>query len=269
MLITDQKNNLMKKTIYSLLVLITFGVASCSVSKDKKSFTYFNNLPEDTFFVTKDQNENVEQRLKPADVVSIRVATLDNVSNTLFNEPALQTDGYKLDVNGDINFPIIGKVNLKGKTIEEASTILTQRISVQVKNPIVNVRLLNAQVLMMGEITTPGLVNISDRKTTLLEAIGRAGDIKATGRKDNVLVIRTQNGNKEYARVNLNNKDAIYSPYYFLHQDDVVVINPTKLKEKESRGELRGYQSTQIALSIMGSAVGLLSLYFLIEDRNK
>ncbi|MBL7707183.1 MAG: polysaccharide biosynthesis/export family protein [Taibaiella sp.] len=259
----------MKKIIYLLLVLIAFGAASCSVTKDKKSFTYFNNLPEDTLFVTKDQNENVEQRLKPADVVSIRVATLDNVSNTLFNEPALQTDGYKLDVNGDINFPIIGKVNLKGKTIEEASTILTQKIGTQVKNPIVNVRLLNAQVLMMGEIAAPGLVNISDRKTTLLEAIGRAGDIKATGRKDNVLVIRTKNGNKEYARVNLNNKDAIYSPYYFLHQDDVVVINPTKLREKESRGELRGYQSTQIALSLMGSAVGLLSLYFLIEDRNK
>ncbi len=251
------------------MVLIAFGASSCSVSKDKKSFTYFNNLPGDTLFITKDQNQDVEQRLKPADVVSIRVATLDNVSNTLFNEPALQTDGYKLDINGDINFPIVGKVNLKGRTIEEASTLLTQKISAQVKNPIVNVRLLNAQVLIMGEIATPGMVNISDRKTTLLEAIGRAGDIKASGKKDDILVIRTQNGNKEYARVNLNDKNAIYSPYYFLRQDDVVVINPTKLREKESRGELRGYQSTQIALSIMGSAVGLLSLYFLIEDRNK
>lgn len=264
--ITDQKKNLMKKTIYSLLVLIAFGVTSCSVSKDKKSFTYFNNLPQDTLFITKDQNVDVEQRLKPADVVSIRVATLDNVSNTLFNEPALQTDGYKLDINGDINFPIVGKVNLKGKTIEEASTLLTQKISAQVKNPIVNVRLLNAQVLIMGEINTPGLVNISDRKTTLLEAIGRAGDIRPTGKKDDILVIRTQNGNKEYARVNLNDRNSIYSPYYFLRQDDVVVINPTKLKEKESRGELRGYQTTQIAIGFFSSAVGLLNLYFLIKD---
>lgn len=264
--ITDQKKNLMKKTIYSLLVLIAFGVTSCSVSKDKKSFTYFNNLPEDTLFITKDQNVDVEQRLKPADVVSIRVATLDNVSNTLFNEPALQTDGYKLDINGDINFPIVGKVNLKGKTIEEASTLLTQKISAQVKNPIVNVRLLNAQVLIMGEINTPGLVNISDRKTTLLEAIGRAGDIRPTGKKDDILVIRTQNGNKEYARVNLNDRNSIYSPYYFLRQDDVVVINPTKLKEKESRGELRGYQATQIGIGFFSSAVGLLNLYFLIKD---
>lgn len=259
----------MKKTIYSLLVLIAFGAASCSVSKDKKSFTYFNNLPEDTLFITKDQNVDVEQRLKPADVVSIRVATLDNVSNTLFNEPTLQADGYKLDINGDINFPIVGKVNLKGKTIEEASTVLTQKISAQVKNPIVNVRLLNAQVLIMGEINAPGLVNISDRKTTLLEAIGRAGDIRPTGKKDDILVIRTQNGNKEYARVNLNDRNSIYSPYYFLRQDDVVVINPTKLKEKESRGELRGYQATQIGIGFFSSAVGLLSLYFLIQDRNK
>lgn len=269
MLITDQKMNLMKKTIYALLVLIAFGSASCSVSKDKKSFTYFNNLPDDTLFVTKDQNEDIEQRLKPADVVSIRVSTLDNISNTLFNEAALQADGYKLDIHGDVNFPIVGKVNLKGKTIEEASVILAQKISTQVKNPIVNVRLLNAQVLIMGEIATPGMVNISDRKTTILEAIGRAGDIKATGRKDNVLVIRTLNGNKEYARVNLNDKNSIYSPYYFLRQDDVVLINPTKLKEKESRGELRGYQTTQIAVGFFGSAIGLVSLYFLIEDRNK
>lgn len=252
--------------------------ASCAPIKDKKSFSYFNNLPKDSIYVIKDEGVTFDQKLKSGDVLSIKVSTLDAETNLLFNEglqpgtgnsgsggSTLQSSGYKLDRNGDIYMPLIGQLNLEFKTQEEVQAIITQKISKQVKNPIVAVRLLNAQVMVMGEVGNPGLINISDRKTTLLEAIGRAGEITPTGDKKAVLVMRTTKGNKEFAFVDMNDVAALSSPYYFLHQDDVVVVYPNKLKEKAVRGSASGAQVAQLSLGFLSTGLSIVSLILLLR----
>lgn len=266
----------MIRKIPVLLFLLPVILASCATTKDKKSFSYFNNLPKDSVYVVKDLvSEDADQKLKPGDVISIRVSTLDQATNVLFNEGVftttnnasggngvLQTDGYKLDSKGDVQLPLIGKLNLKGKSLEEAQNIITQKIATQAKNPIVSIRLLNAQVMVMGEVGRPGPINITDRKTSVLEAIGRAGEITGTGKKNEILVIRTNNGQKEHAFLNLNDIAVIGSPYYYLRQDDMVIVYPTNLKEKQVRGALRGIEITNLSFSILGSSLSLLNLYF-------
>lgn len=266
----------MIRKILLLITSLSIILGSCATSKDKKSFSYFNNLPKDSIYVVKDAfSEEADQKLKPGDVISIRVSTLDQATNVLFNEGVfttatnatggngvLQTDGYKLDSKGNVQLPLIGKLNLQGKTLEEAQGIITQKISTQAKNPIVSLKLLNAQVMVMGEVGRPGPISITDRKTSVLEAIGRAGEVTNTGKKDEVLVIRTNNGMKEHVFLNLNDIAVIGSPYYYLRQDDMVIVYPTNLKEKQVRGALRGIEITNLSFGILSSSLSLLNLYF-------
>lgn len=267
---------MIRKIPVLLFLLPVVFLASCATTKDKKSFSYFNNLPKDSIYVVKDAvSEEADQKLKPGDVISIRVSTMDQATNVLFNEGvfttganaaggngALQADGYKLDSKGNVQLPLIGKLNLQGKSLEEAQNIITQKIATQAKNPIVSIRLLNAQVIVMGEVGRPGPINITDRKTNILEALGRAGEITGTGKKNEVLVIRTNNGQKEHVFLNLNDIAVISSPYYYLRQDDMVIVYPTDLKEKQVRGALRGIEITNLSFAIIGSSLSLLNLYF-------
>ncbi len=259
-----------KRAVFALGFAALF-LASCASSKRKKDFTYFNNLPEDSVYIVKDAIENNEIKLMPGDIITIRVSTLDDKSTELFNQgvlsrtpgvnsaqvSTLQSDGYMLDKNGEINFPVFGRIALKGKTLEETQSILTQKISKEVKNPIVNVRLQNSVVTVMGEVGKPGPINISDRTTTVLEAIGRAGDIQPTGKKKDVKVIRRSNGVTEYAILNLNDISATNSPYYFLQQGDIVVVNSNHVKERIVRG---GLDKQQTAYIITGSISSLAAL---------
>lgn len=260
----------MKRELIFACLALTLLFSSCAGTKDKKGFTYFNNLPEDSLYVNQYRNLSKVLFLQPGDIITIKLSTMDDISNRLFNqgvlqnnistiasgmgnENTLQTDGYLLDVNGAINFPVFGLIDLNGKTIEEAQTILTQKISTQVKNPIVNVRLRNAIVTVMGEVGSPGIVNISDRRTTLLEAIGRAGDIQTTGQKNDIKVIRTIGNKTEFATINLNDIASTQSPFYILQQGDIIVVNSTSEKQRIVRGALDGRGAATLTFGVISA----------------
>ncbi|HTO14694.1 MAG TPA: polysaccharide biosynthesis/export family protein [Edaphocola sp.] len=261
----------MKRELIFACLALTLLLSSCAGTKDKKGFTYFNNLPEDSLYVNHYNNLSKVLLLQPGDVITIKLSTMDDISNRLFNqgvlqnnistttvsgmgsENTLQTDGYLLDVNGAINFPVFGLIDLKGKTIEEAQMILTQKISTQVKNPIVNVRLTNAIVTVMGEVGHPGIVNISDRRTTLLEALGRAGDIQPTGQKNDIKVIRTIGNKTEFATLNLNDIASTQSPFYVLQQGDIIVVNSTSEKQRIVRGALDSRGAATLTFGVISA----------------
>lgn len=271
--------NSRKKLIILGVVAVLFS--SCAPSKKKKQFTYFDNLPNDSVLIASDVHKDHELRLKKGDVLSVKVSTLDDQSNRLFNEgvlssdpasratnPTLQSEGYRIDQEGNINFPVIGKISIAGKTVGETQSIITQEVSKQVKNPIVNVRLLNAQVSVIGEVKMPGSVNISDKRTSVLEALGAAGDIQMTGKKDNVLIIRTNNGIKEYARLDLTDINVYRSPYFYLQQDDVIIVDPTAAKERVVRGSLTNREIVQLSIGSFSAVVSLINLYIIIDRLN-
>ena len=220
------------------MIYLCLLVVFCSCSE--RNLVYFSDLPESTDFKTPVKNYSAP-KIQADDILSITVSSLSPESNVLFNNVLLPAstssanaqvvanridEGYLVDKNGSINFPVIGKINLTGLTKEEATEKMTGLIKEHVKNPIVNIRFLNFKVTVIGEVTKPATFTVPTEKVNVLEALGLAGDMTAFGRRENVLIIREKDGVRSTARINLNNKDVLSSPYFYLQQNDVVYVEP-------------------------------------------
>ena len=222
------------KNIYLLLAVC---LASCS---GPRNLVYFSDLSKKTpagdLEVT-----NLEPKIQKSDLLNITVNSSSLESNVLFaanvngtnKNGFYEKEGYRVSKSGDISYPVIGTVNLEGLTIEQAQNKLTRQISAYVKNPIVNVQFLNFKVTVIGEVNHPSTFNVTNDKITLLEALGMAGDMTAYGKRNNVLIIRETDNKRTMARVNLNKKETLTSPYFYLKQNDVIYVEPDKAKSLE------------------------------------
>jgi polysaccharide export outer membrane protein len=142
--------------------------------------------------------------------------------------------GYQVDENGDIVFQGIGLIHVEGLTKAELKDTLDRRLKPYLKNPYYSIRFLNYKFTMLGEVGRPGLINIPGERINLLEAIALVGDITPYGRRDNVLVIRENNNKREFARLDLTKPDIMKSPYFYLQQNDMVIVEPTRKKAAAS-----------------------------------
>lgn len=138
--------------------------------------------------------------------------------------------GYLIDFDGNIDFPVVGKVKLGGLTRNEAIQILKEKIGPYLNNPTILVRILNYKVTVLGEVGHPGTFTIPNERITLPEALGIAGDLLISGVRKNVLVIRDVDGKKTETRVDLTSKELFSSPVYYLQQNDVVYVEPNRAK---------------------------------------
>lgn len=163
---------------------------------------------------------------------------------------------YIIDSNGNIDFPYLGVLNTSGKTLEEFKAALRGRLTKYLINPVVSMRLTNYKVTVLGEVNRPGQYVISDGQTTLLNALGLAGDLTMYGKRDDVLVVRNVDGEITKQRVNLTDASFISSPYYNLKQGDVIYVSPNKSREIASRQN----PNTGLYISIASVALGLLGL---------
>lgn len=216
-----------------LYFLILLSISACS----KRNLVYFSDMPQSAEQSSPIKNY-IAPKIQPDDVLSIAVSSLNAESNVLFNNILLPAtgstnviadkinEGYLVDKNGFINFPVIGKIALAGLTKEEATEKMTDLIKTQVKNPIVNLRFLNFKVTVIGEVSKPATFTVPSEKINVLEALGLAGDMTTYGRRETVLIIREKNGVRTTSRLNLNNKEVLNSPYYYLQQNDIVYVEP-------------------------------------------
>jgi polysaccharide export outer membrane protein len=182
------------------------------------------------------------------DLLSITVSSLDIESTTPFNIQMNQStssnatytsgspmpNGYLIDKDGMIDFPIIGKIKIAGLDRNEAIELLKNQLSVYIKKPIVNIRILNYKITVIGEVSKPGTFTIPNERITILEAIGIAGDLTITGKRNNVLIIRDIDGQKINFRVDLTKNELFKSPVYYLNQNDVVYVEPNRTKINSS-----------------------------------
>ena len=129
-----------------------------------------------------------------------------------------------------IDFPVLGKLKVGGLTRSEVLQLFKDKISKYIKNPIINLRIMNFKVSVQGEVTLPGTYNVASERITLIEAISMAKDLTIYGKRDNILVIREVNGVKSFNRVDITKADFINSPFYYLAQNDVVYVEPNKTK---------------------------------------
>lgn len=163
--------------------------------------------------------------------------------------------GYLVDVEGNIQFPVLGQIPVAGKSRSELEDFLNNELKVYVKDAVVAVRLINFRVVVLGE-TEESVIQVANERMTIPELIASAGGITYDGKRDNILVIREVNGVKTVGRVDMTSADIFSNPFYYLKQNDIVYIEPTYRKVK-SAGFITSYQGL---LSIVTTVFSLIIL---------
>ncbi|TVZ13860.1 polysaccharide biosynthesis/export family protein [Maribacter sp. LLG6340-A2] len=246
---------------FTIVGLCALFFASCA---SRKEVVYFQDA---TNFETLVNDNTDSYRFKVDDVVSIHISTLDPEASLPFNLFKGAEEGgfrpeqvdYIVDKEGNIDFPVLGSVKIEGLSPAEVKTLLKDKLADYLKNPIVNIRLKNFTVTVLGAVNKPGTYPVNGEQISILEAIGLAGDLHIKGKRENVLVLRDFNGTKVYNHIDLTSKKALDSPVYYLTQNDVVYVEPNKSLITSSSLDNRTSNAISIASIIITSTVLLLT----------
>ena len=229
------------------LLLLSGLIAMVSCTSYKKVPYLQNSTEIDTTVVS----EFYDARIQPKDMLTITVSsekpeaaipfnlTIPTAmsatgSRSLSSQPVLQT--YLVDNDGCIDFPTLGKLQIAGMTKSEVEEMIKGRIKSNfTTEPIVTVRMANYKVTVLGEVNSPGVKTIANEKVNILEAVAMAGDLTIFGERDGVKLIRENaDGTKKIVPLDLNDANIIYSPYYYLQQNDILYVEPNKAKARNS-----------------------------------
>ncbi len=259
-------------------VAIGLVVLSASCSSPKKTIYFNKNTNPDTTVELVQGQKRPDVVIGPDDIVAINVSSVDAFTQkdpvAIFNDGGVPYNisaqagsggssaikGYLVNPDGDVDFPVVGKIKLAGLTPTQAKEMMSKKLEEYIKAPVVEVRVINYKVNLLGEVSRVGPVVAPNHKINILEAIAAAGDIPITGRKDNVLIIREKNGVQEFGRVNLNSKKVFSSPYYYLQKNDIVYVEPNRLKRQQTNEFLLFYLPT--IATLIGS---VLSIYGIVQ----
>jgi len=271
----------MKNCLFFLLLLFILG--SCGGYKEITYFKDIEDQPQGQFY-----NENNSLNtvvIKTDDELSILVSsknpqaaapfnlplvtqqsyigTLDQASSLRQQVPAGQAiQTYLVDSKGEINFPVLGKISLMGKSTEQASQYIEQLLieNGYLSDPIVNIQFSNFRISVIGEVNLPGTYYYTNQRVSILDAIASAKDLTIHGRRDNVMVIRDNNGKKEYFRFDLSDSKTFSSPNYYLQQNDVVIIEPNKEKQRDSSSGLQKQFNLSIITSAISTVISVIAI---------
>jgi len=251
----------MKKII--TLLLFTGFLFSCATKED---VVYFNGMSSadnsiglDSYSPTYHIDDELVIVVNALDAEAARPFNKASVSVSLDildarGRERIQT--YRIDPNGNINFPVLGELKIAGLNRQQATIMLQDKLADYIKNPIVDIETVNYRVTVLGEVQRPGTYTAVNERITLVEAISLAGDLTIYGERENVLVIQDYDGKKTYTRVNLKSNDLFNSPVYYLSQNDVVYVEPNKTRAKNSSiGAQTGVILTSMSLLISMTAL--------------
>lgn len=246
----------MKKILFMLFALVL--MASCST---QKKVVYFQDLKNGG---TVEAAMPQEIKIKPGDKLSVHVNSKDEELVAPFNlrrsqaNMGSQTDlAYTVDKDGNIEFPYLGSIMVQGMTRDEVAKYIKQELldRKMVQDPTVIVDFNNLQISVLGEVNSPGKYEIEKDKYTIIDAISSAGDLKITGKRDCIMVLREENGIQKSYTVDLNNAAQLYSsPVYYLQQNDIVYVEPNK----KAAGQATINDNTLRSTSFWFSTVSLL-----------
>lgn len=226
-------------------IILIFFAAIFLFSCSQRNLVYLSDL-DNTRMHTEAIRNSSEPKIQPDDLLNISITSLNPEANVLFNKgevmpvgnsggysgggTGISSEGYLVDKEGNIDFPVLGKIHLGGLTKAEAKARLNARLEYYLKEPMVNIRFMNFKITVIGEVNRPSTITIPTEKINILEALGMAGDMTAYGKRENVLVIREVEGQRIITRLNLNSKEVLNSPFFFLQQNDIVYVEPDKVK---------------------------------------
>ncbi|MCF2487373.1 polysaccharide biosynthesis/export family protein [Dyadobacter sp. CY347] len=226
--------------LFAFIAMIA-GTTSCV---SPKSIVYFQG---DTLRYSASKiQQNYVPKIATSDMLSIIVGSLSPEANSIFNAAnefsttsisygtgsnnARQPFGYLVDSEGNIELPLVGKIHVEGLKMQAAADTIRNRLLVYLKEPSVNIKNINFKVSVLGEVNRPAVYVIPDEKITLPEVLSLAGDLTIYGRRNNIMIIREEMGERQYARIDLTSRDIFESPFYNLHKNDVIYVEPIKAR---------------------------------------
>jgi len=207
----------MKKYFFFISIIFLFLFTSCV---SKKKFVYLQGSQD-----FNDISTNYEPIIQNDDVLSIVVSTLEVDASAPFN-----SSSYLVDNEGKIDFPVIGNLQVSGYSIKELKNLLKQKLAAHLVDPVVNVKILNFKVTVLGDVGNPGLKTFANHRVTLFDAIGASGDLTVYAKRYNILIIRDNQGLKTFNRVDITKADFVNSPFYYLDQNDLIYVEQRKAK---------------------------------------
>lgn len=278
----------MRQTYYLVAVVITLLATSCAAPQ--KTIYFTENAPLDPHV----QVENIERRKEivvlPDDILAINVSSISSITSVgeglmdpvaIFNAGGTnyninssiggqggggqggENKGYLVDENGFIDYPVLGKVKLSGLTLRQVKVEIAKRLEDFIKEPVVEARIINYQITVIGEVGSPGKIVAANHKLSVMDALALAGDLPITGRKDNVLIVRTTEGRREFARLNLNSRNVFSSPYFYLKQNDMIYVEPSRVRRQENNDFLRFYLPTMT--SLLSTAIAIYGVTQIVK----
>jgi polysaccharide export outer membrane protein len=261
----NKQNNVIKG-IGIIASIIVISLTSSCVSN--KKIAYFQDIQT----INQAQLENAvkftEPTIQPDDILSINIFTLNPQSGSIINQAAstptlggntnnslaTQNTGFLVDKNGEIELSLVGKLKVSGLTTYQARELIRNKAAEVYKQPNVQLRFANFKVSVLGEVNAPSAYTLPNEKVSILDALSLAGDLTIYGKRDNVLIVRDNDGKKEFARLDLNSSNIFSSPFYYLKQNDVVYVEPNKRKVSASN-------SAQIqTIGVIASVVSVIVL---------
>lgn len=221
------------QVVFYLFILITLN--SCV---SKKKIIYLQGQQNQS-----SDQVNYEPLIQNDDLLSITISSVEPELAAPFNIEQLQSAGgtttsgtsmskstYLVDSAGEIDFPVLGKIKVAGYTKTNFKQYLKERLALYLAEPIINIRIVNYKVSVLGEVNKPGTYALNGDRITLLEVLANAGDLTLYGKRDNILIVRDYLGTKTYNRVDITKADFVNSPFYYLDQNDVVYVEPRKAR---------------------------------------
>lgn len=232
----------MKPLKVKAIVFIVIFCAFFSACTNTKQAVYFSDTNQSEFL---SKAENLEPVIQPNDLLNISVSSMNPAASEIFNvsgsnnfrassatSTISQSPGYLVDSEGYIQFPFLGRIKAAGLTKKAFQQGIRDEIERRklLTDPIVDVRFLNYKVSILGEVAHPAVLTVPNEKLTLLEALGLAGDLTIYAKRNNVLLIREEDGLKKLIRIDLTTDELFNSPYYYLKSNDIIYVEPNQTK---------------------------------------
>lgn len=258
--------HLFVKTLFiSFFTLLLFSCVS------KKDIIYFQN---DEIDQTKVSN-SYKTIIKPDDLLQITITALDveavrpfNLASVTYSNSSNSASGsvqqqtYLVDTNGEIDFPVLGKLKIGGLTRVEVINFLKNKLSPDyIKEPNINIKIANYKISVMGDVSRPGSYNIPNERITILDALALAGDLNISGQRNNIKIIREEDGKKVQYSIDLRSNKLLTSPVYYLQQNDVVYVEPNYARIQSASSN----SNTSLIISISSVIVALLTSISLLN----
>jgi polysaccharide biosynthesis/export protein len=254
------------RLLFAAMIMIAFNMISCTPSK---KVIYLYDLKDSTAGDLRKAQTDFENPIQkndqlwitvggsnPSDLIALNSANGigTSTSSSITNQSAF---GYLVEADGKIQMPYAGRIQVEGLTRVQLEDTLTVIFKDYTKNPVVNVRFLNYNFSVLGEVNNRGRFTMPNERTTILEAISMAGDLTEFGMRNNVLVVREVNGERTFSRINLLSKDLFKSPYYYLKTNDVVYVEAVKAKFITRTGVPQYLAIAALALSLLITVIAV------------